>query len=504
MILTRDLSSWIDLGLADEAKYLGGGINFFRNKPDSFWGPAYSFWYFILNFFQNDPVKLYYLNYRLMTLFPCITLYIFLLKMKVAPVFSFYFAFAFLISMINLPTWPKISHFTLAIIFVGLIIVQKLRDSDSKLLGAFILSLLIIYLRPEFILSSLLLLVIIIKRLIKNNLRLKYFITATAAAAILILALGIPYSTDRNLAAFGQAYEKYLDFNERINSNGNALDWQQILSRDFDNPNSVTEAFLNNSKKFLGHIRVNLKRLPQDFQIYVDTLLPNYIFSFSYLLKISLMLIILGVMLILFLSGKLQKYRESVYYGLAEKKEILTYTMILSIPPLISVLLYYPRSHYLLLLFPLVYLTVSQLIMPLKFRNSIINIFLLCTAILFSFNFMPGLSSYFSRPDLKNLKAVKNIEKLNITDNISLLENEGGLNTYLPPNYKWIKPKVKKENFDKFIVKHNVGIIYFSGQLNNATTFRNDSTWYKFLGNPGILGFKEINEENGARIYLRK
>ena len=504
IILTHDLRAWVDIGLGDEAKYLGGGINFFNSKPDPYWGPIYSFWYFILHIFQSNPIKLYYLNYSLMTLLPCIALYVFQLKMKVAPVFSFYLSFAFLISQINLPTWPKVSHFTLVFIFVGLILVQQFKERDAKFTGALVLSLLITYIRPEFILSSLLFLIVIIRMIIKNHFRLKYLATIVAITAIFTLTIGIPYSSDRNLTAFGQAYEKYLDFNKRVNSNDVPLDWQQILARDFDNPKSVSDAFLNNNENFLKHIEVNIKRLPIDFQNITDTLLPAYILPVSYLLKISLILIILGTLFILFLLGKLQKYRELVFNGFAERKDLLFCSVILSIPPLLSVLLYYPRSHYLLLLLPVIYLAVSQLIMPLKFRSAFIDTSFLSVTVFLCFYFIPRLSSYFPKPDLKRIKAVKYIEKLNITDNINLLENEGGLTAYLPGNYKWIKTEVKKENFDKFIIKNNVGIIYFSGQLNNATTFRNDSTWYRFLVNPGSFGFKVIDENNGARIFLRK
>ncbi len=33
-IFTKDIELWIDIGIGDEAKYLGDGANFFRTKPD--------------------------------------------------------------------------------------------------------------------------------------------------------------------------------------------------------------------------------------------------------------------------------------------------------------------------------------------------------------------------------------------------------------------------------------------------------------------------------------
>ena len=80
---TRDLELWIDIGIGDEAKYLGDGVNFLRTRPDASWGPLYSLWYYSLSLFSTDNINLYYLNYKLMTILPCIALYLFLLKMKV-------------------------------------------------------------------------------------------------------------------------------------------------------------------------------------------------------------------------------------------------------------------------------------------------------------------------------------------------------------------------------------------------------------------------------------
>ena len=147
-IFTRDIDQWIDIGIGDEAKYLGDGVNFLRTRPDSFWGPLYSLWYYFLNLFSRDSINLYYLNYKLMTILPCIALYLFLLKMKITPALSFYFSFAFLISMINLPTWPKVSHFGLTMLFIGLMIIHGIKGRNTRLLAAFIISLMIGILSP--------------------------------------------------------------------------------------------------------------------------------------------------------------------------------------------------------------------------------------------------------------------------------------------------------------------------------------------------------------------
>lgn len=502
-IFTRDIELWIDIGIGDEAKYLGDGVNFFRTKHDPSWGPLYSLWYYFLNLFSKDTINLYYQNYKLMTILPSIALYLFLLKMKVTPALSFYFSFALLISMINLPTWPKVSHFGLTLIFIGLILIHNVKGKNAKLLAALFISLIITYIRPEFILSSILLFGIIIKRAVKNDFGTKRFMIAILTTLIFFLLFGIPYSPGRNLTAFGQAYHKYLDLSDRIDDNG-VKDWTEILSENFGNPKTITDVVLNNSDKFIKHIGINLSRLPLLYLNSIETLLPNKIFPISRLIKILIVLSIVSSILVLLLFNKMGKYRDIIINGFTEKKDLLIFSIIFSLPPLSSMILYYPRSHYILLLLPLIYLVVGQIIMPLKFNNYIKNFISFCFLILVSFLLIPQLSSVRTRPNLKNLIAVQSIKNLNINERINILENEGGLNVYLPDNYKWIRLESKEGNFDEFVDESKINMIYYSNSLNNSVQLKRDSSWFEFLNNPDTFGFKKLIKDYGGIIYIRK
>ncbi len=500
---TKDLELWIDIGFADEAKYLGDGVNFLRTKLDSSWGPLYSLWYYFLSLFSTDTINLYYLNYKLMTILPCIALYLFLLKMKVTPILSFYFSFALLISLINLPTWPKVSHFGLTLIFIGFILVLGIKGRNTRLLAAFIISLIISYIRPEFILSSLILFGIMIKRAVKNDFDAERLMIAILTIIMLFVLLGIPYSPGRNLTAFGQAYHKYLDLDDRIDDDG-AKDWTEILSENFGNPKTMIDVVLNDSDKFFKHIEINLSKLPMLYLSSVETLLPNKIFPINILIKILIVLLILSTVLVLLLFKRFRNYRNIILIGFTEKKDLLFFSIIFSLPPLVSMILYYPRSHYILLLLPLIYLVVGQMIMPLRINGYRKNVISFCLLILVTFFLIPPLSSVYTESNFKNLIAVENIKILNISERINLLENEGGLNVYLPDNYKWIKLRSKKENFDKFVDKRNINMIYYSYSLNNSVQLKRDSTWSEFLNNPDTFGFQKLIKNSGGIIYLRK
>jgi hypothetical protein len=502
-IFTKDIELWIDIGLADEAKYLGDGVNFFSARPDSYWGPLYSLWYYFLNLFSIDTISLYYLNHRLMTILPCVGLYLFLLKIKVTPALSFYFSFAFLISLINLPTWPKVSHFCLTLIFIGLILVHSIKGKNARLLIALIISLTITYIRPEFILSSLLLFGIVIKRTARNNFGAKRLVTAILTTLVLLLLFGVPYSPGRNLTAFGQAYHKYLDLSDRIDDDG-VKDWTEILSEDFGNPKNITDVVLNDSGKFIKHIGINLSKIPSFYINSIETLLPYKIFPISLLFKALIVLLIILSLFVLLLFNRISKYRDIILNGFTENNDLLIFSIIFSLPPLLSMILYYPRSHYIILLLPLIYLVVGIMIMPLKFNNRVKNVISFCLLILVSFLLIPQLSSVYTKSNFKNLIAVQSIKNLNISARINMLENEGGLNVYLPNNYKWIKLESKGGNFDEFVDKSKINMIYYSNSLNNSLQLKRDSTWFEFLNNPDTFGFRELIKNNGGIIYIRK
>ena len=72
------LSGVMDVLLWDESFYLKHGVNLQKKIPIN-WGPFYSFWYYLLHFFENDKVSLYYLNFKLMSILPIVAAFWFFL-----------------------------------------------------------------------------------------------------------------------------------------------------------------------------------------------------------------------------------------------------------------------------------------------------------------------------------------------------------------------------------------------------------------------------------------
>ncbi|MBK7160152.1 MAG: hypothetical protein IPH77_16870 [Ignavibacteria bacterium] len=122
IVYVYGIEHFLDILGNDESMYLYGGNSFPLNFPNSEYSPLYTLWYFSLNLLQPDTIRLYYLNYILMTVLPSLFIYIFLRINKAEMIISFFFSLIFLLSYSNFPTWPKVSHFALLSLLSGLII----------------------------------------------------------------------------------------------------------------------------------------------------------------------------------------------------------------------------------------------------------------------------------------------------------------------------------------------------------------------------------------------
>src|SRR5258708_27418370 len=117
--LTYGLQDLIDIGMFDEGLYLYHGVTLLHGLPGADAAPLYAVWYFILSLLQPDRAALYYLNYKLMTVLPVLLLYLVLRRYKVGLIPATVIAFFFLIESINLPVWPKVSHFSVILILAS-------------------------------------------------------------------------------------------------------------------------------------------------------------------------------------------------------------------------------------------------------------------------------------------------------------------------------------------------------------------------------------------------
>jgi hypothetical protein len=372
--LSFGASRLVDFVFADESVSLFYGLGFKAGHlfTDGF---VYHLWYKLFSFFVPDPVALYSFNYAVLVSLNGVLMYILLRKMRRGYFFSGLFSILWVISSVNIFTWPFITRFAGSIILLTLILVLSVRTHRAKfffLLGGLTI---LVYVRPEFILSFLLFAAIALVVLGIRYIRSSRKVFAAAFLITLILALFVfviknPSAGDRSAWAFGQHYALGLkqQGEKDIDPWGEGV-WQKVMKEKFNTDQSAIKAFFNNPSAMLAHVGRNVKMVP------FKTLYAHYPFtltSFSKSLQYFIKWVIIGLYLLAMLM-----FGKKLFKGFKEKKLLNSFNIddrlfylawvILILPPLISAVLIYPRDHYILVLFLLLYIFLLKHLPSMRF-----------------------------------------------------------------------------------------------------------------------------------------
>jgi hypothetical protein len=486
---TFGLENVRDIILYDESEYLFEGVTLLnRGLPEAQYAPLYGIWYFIISLFEPNRISLYFLNYKLMTILPPIFTYVLLRRYSVPIPTGLIFSWFFLISPLN-GCWPKVSYFALILTLLTFILISHNRSLLWSSLLASIGALLVSYVRPEYFLSYILLLLLFIFMLIQHYQNLERhhvpgIVVYVIFSVLLLGALGIPVAGDRSMLAFGQHFS--LNWVAWSGSNLNPwTNWDEIIALNFGSANNVREALANNPSVFLKHIIYNL-RAP--FDIYWFPLRMKYKLSIG---VATLLIAGLGIANI-----------STIRSNISEYKRLLIIVCLFLIPGFLSLIIIFPREHYLMLFSTLTVLTIVILLSKHHYKPDQINnkrLFLLAL-------FAIVLTPYFpSKSDEKpNLSTIRFINSLRIHEPVDLLEAEGGYNIYLDDNFHRVAQYDKNMNFYHFLKDRNINMIVLSDSLRQDTRFRDDPEWQGFLADPHRSGYLQLTiPKTDSKLIIR-
>ncbi|WP_135354874.1 hypothetical protein [Leptospira kobayashii] len=460
-----------DVRLYDESDSLEKGLNFsFGEKLQD--GYFYFSFYKFLSFFENNNVDLYFLMYY--CLFSSLIVGI-ALGTKIAynkfvhvVIYLLYFVF-FLMSPSIIQVWPFIT------IFSSLLLSILLLVSNNKNCYIFLplLTFVLVFTRPEFILSFYLTLIFIIFYIWKHfdsipKKNYFYFIPFL----VLLLAIVIFYNPtkgSRSIIAFGQHYSLRLALNGTISVDP-WTNWESVLLDHFQEKDSLIKIVTNHPEKFLRHVAENIggcvveisNVLNLDIPFTIVLLIFVYIFSFC-----------LGLYQLIF-------SRETKYLSVV--------AWVLSLPPLIGVLLIFPRTHYILQLsVPFLYMmyeTFEFLFSKIKLKK-VHYVFFLSIFVWVSLDQI-YLKAKGKQYDLNN--PCSNISLafiLNNThlDGIKFLTTRGRICMYYKGSCEDIREYNKNSSFDAFVNNNNINLILLDKALINDSRFVNDFEFKNFLKN---------------------
>ncbi|MCO5232374.1 MAG: hypothetical protein LC105_09845 [Chitinophagales bacterium] len=514
---TRDLSQSLDILFWDEANYMKSGW-MIPNKFNHSWGPSYAIWYKILSLFESDSIQLYFLNYRLMTIIPAMVLFVFLAFANIRTWAAWGIGLLFLFATINITVWPKISHFCISIFLIGLILMRYISSYPIKISFLSLFALYIAYARPEFYLTYLAILGLWILSVCIKDFRSKkawwISIGLISLGFLIQFKMGNPllnFQGDRSALAFAQHftfnYFKWKNIDQDF-----WITWMPYYHELFHDATSIKAAYQNNSQLFQMHILSNIQNyFVSGFQLFSDAMLPEKLIKIS--ITGRLIIIAIGGFLMFGLASQ-DKYFENIIHGLKRNVLVIILLGIMVLPTLASSFLIYPRLHYILFHYFFFILLVSIFFFSKSTENKSVNrwTIVIATVILGVVLWqMPSTKDYHhfdmwrKERSQANLNTVKKLRAYNFTTPIRLLENEGGMNIFLPNNYSWVRGFAKDTTWTAYIEKEHVDIIYVTPSLTKYPTLKSDSTWYLFKSQPENYGFEKVNTGNHSPyLYIRK
>jgi hypothetical protein len=319
---------------------------------DPSWSPLYSVWYYVLSIFEADRVQLYYLNYKVLVVTTTALFYLLLRAANTNLYLSALASIWLLLSTVT-STWPHNGLFAVAIVLLCLNVMARISSEENSYLVLGLTVAVVVFVRPEFLVSLVLMLGWLALYYWGNRRRLGW-LSATkivffvGAVVVLLQIFGNPMGGGESKAwpAFGQHYS--INY---VRWHGLAMvpwfEWQEIVRASFgDATTSALAAAVNNSGAFAGHLAANagiyILATIVEPMIAPLAFLPPRVHGALALLQFG-MLIGLGLFLIRAI------WRDRNLPTRVFPRRLVVAAVVVLVPNLMAALLFYPRWHYLAL-----------------------------------------------------------------------------------------------------------------------------------------------------------
>lgn len=509
VLSTLDLANYLDIFFADEANYMYRGIHFFDLYIEPENGPVYSFWYFILSKFESNPINLYYFNWKITLILPAILFFITLRTYNINVFISTLFSLFLLYSTLNYTNWPRVSNFCISIILISIIVFKQSNNRFKRLFYCSCIALIASYIRPEFFLSFIFLVIFLMINIFLEKMTKTVFLYLTSFAIFLVaikIFYGLPMfekDSSRSVIAFAQYFTLNKFIINGVWTEDPWSNWEKHFYPVFGNAKSIFEIVRNNPKSFFEQINYNFIVLLKKIYFSVsDFLTPKWFFNLK---------IVLGVPFIMFLIIIIYNFNKiKLKINLVDLKiiffESIPYIGFL-IPIIISCIILFPREHY-FYMFNILFVCVFIIIVNFLVKNKNITISKLYFVMLIFFssfyilvlNIQPE-HYYGQTQNTPKKNTYEFILKFKVKNEINILENEGGISVFLGDNYKWIPGWVKNEDFNTFLEKHGINFVWVTDLLLNDPRLKTDIYFQDFILNYKKYNFKKI-ENSSILGYL--
>ncbi|MFN8267672.1 MAG: hypothetical protein U0T31_06695 [Chitinophagales bacterium] len=514
-----NLDKYMDVVFWDESLYLTRGVAMFQNIPKT-WGPTYSFWYKLLSYITTDKIELYYFNFKLTTILLSVSFFLFLMACGTQRILAFMLSLFFLSSSVNLPMWPRVSHFCI-IVFLSFLIIAKYHKSIVSKFALFSIALLICaHARPELFLPYLVCFVVTIVLFFINIKKTKKY--DIFIFVVLILFSGIVYrflktpltngDSTRGIGVFLQHFA--MNYAQWKHSDMVFwLDYADILKENFKDATTLKGMFKINPNAIEHHLLSNISNyLLRTGKIIIGFFAPIFTKHIDWLCLMGA-LILYGVY---FSFTKMVENKKARVFAAIQDNLYTIFALTVFTLPSVFVCIYaYPRSHYLLLQVPLWLLAISLLLSSFTMVVENMDMQKIIVIATVWFFVMPTAAdfTYFrmfrKEADLSNQKSVQYIKThFNTKDTFRVFDVDGGVTNLLPGNFinnNYIFLQERDTIFlSDFLLQGKYDIIYNSPTLTKLNSVKKDSVLFEMLKNPEKFGYIKQKTGNFATSLLIK
>jgi hypothetical protein len=349
LVLARSigLQSVREIRFDDETIYLDHGIRMFLDGAvPAERSPLYQLWYWLQSLIINDPVDLYYCNWSALLFINLLVLWFLLTKMRVPRVRSVVLL-ALFSTLTLFEVWPYVTLLSMAGVGIAMRLTFGLRSWINTLSTLSALFGILAFVRPELTTSFLLsVLTLVCVSWFENGTIARKggaFVISVVPFLSLLVIFGSPFGGNRLFHAFGQHYSVNVVQTESLQVdpwNSHAEIWR----RDFGDSDSVWDALRTNPKRVAWHVRANVRNLTSAWDIFTPAVA-------SPRLRTTLgLLVVAGVLLggVVGLRTMYARGARTFWTDHSPESHALIATAFLAVPSLGSMVLVYPRAHYLL------------------------------------------------------------------------------------------------------------------------------------------------------------
>ncbi|MCB9034926.1 MAG: hypothetical protein H6553_13900 [Chitinophagales bacterium] len=511
--LTHGLQNTMDLLFGDEAHYMRNGVDLFHTIHKD-WGPSYNIWYKLLSFFQSDVIKLYYLNYQLTTILIGVLTFVFLYVYKIDFKITLWLSACFLISSTVVDTWPRVSHFTVIILLLSLIIIKYIKTLPNKMLVLLLCVFICSYARPELFVVFYILSAITVVVLIKNIKNYKSYVALFTLCLLVFIFFFAVYQFppdsfkgyDRKYIAFSQHYA--INYVLETKAQFNPIsEWIPFAETKFKGCNDFKCILQNYSSAVFWNIGINIKRYCLSLLVFISSLLYPIIIIKSKKIFFLSIILFFAIVAYVFIN---KKSRTKFIASIKANAFVLFFLLLFGLPSVGSSLVIFPRQHYLLLHSIFIIFIIALLFNAIPLVKKVPYVLVLLVFIVFIWK-SPKANKYSyyqmetENKNQCNKKLIEYLTKHNDNKEHTIFSNHLSLSKFLPNNFSDFNTEYefKKEMyFTHLLIDKKIDIVVMRDLLLQDHLLSKDTTFTTFVKDPSVFGFKKVNFENDCNTYL--